>query len=81
MIIAFNILILLTLILIELIIIKQFWMFNFELQKVKNSVEKHRERIDTARRKIEMLDYDRDDLLRETCDEHLVYKKRTAAGE
>lgn len=76
MIIAFNILLLLTLILIELMVIKQFWMFNFELQKVRVSVERHRERIETARRKIEMLDYDKDELLCETCNEHLIYKKR-----
>lgn len=75
MVIAFNILILLTLILIELIIIKQFWLFNFELQKVRISTAVHKERLETARKKIEQLNYDKDDLLRETCDEYLIYKK------
>jgi hypothetical protein len=76
MVIAFNILILLTLILIELIIIKQFWLFNFELQKVKISAGVHKERLENARKKIEQLNYDKDDLLCETCDEYLIYKKR-----
>ncbi len=75
MVIAFNILILLTLILIELIIIKQFWLFNFELQKVKASAEVHKQRLVTARKKIEQLNYDKDHLLCETCDEYLIYKK------
>ncbi len=75
MVIAFNILILLTLILIELIIIKQFWLFNFELQKVRTSAAVHKERLEIARKKIERLNYDKDDLLCETCDEYLIYKK------
>ncbi len=74
MIIVFNILILFTLILIELVIIKQFWLFNFEMQKVKNSVEIHKARIESARQKIESLNYDKDDLLCETYDEYLIYK-------
>jgi len=76
MIIAFNVLILLTLILIELVIIKQFWLFSFELQKVKSSVEKQKVRIEIARQRIESLNYDQDDLLCETQDEHLIYKKK-----
>ena len=57
MIIMIDLLILMTLILLELLIIKQFWMINMEVQKVKYSrVEAVNERYAT-RRDIKTLDY------------------------
>jgi len=76
MIIAVNSLILCALILFELFIIKQYWVFNLELQSIKTSVERHKANVEDARKRIELLNYPQLDLLAETESEFLLYKQR-----
>ncbi len=71
MIIMIDILILMTLIMFELVIIKQFWMINMEVQKVKYSrVEAVNERYAT-RSDIKTLDYTAEQLESDDIDKYI----------
>ncbi|HNY13458.1 MAG TPA: hypothetical protein PKK26_17870 [Candidatus Wallbacteria bacterium] len=71
MIIMIDLAILMALIMLELVIIKQFWMINMEVQKVKFSrIEAVNERY-AIRSDIKTLDYTADQLESDDIDKHI----------